>query len=61
MTLTLAYLVVLVICCRWWHEWGVAKGRLLERVEARNQCASMESRGDRRLHVVRGDDGPGTA
>lgn len=43
----LGYLLVLVLACRWWHELGIAKGRLLERCEVREA-----GREERRLAIV---------
>jgi hypothetical protein len=61
----LAYLAVLVLVCRWWYQWGIAKGRLLERIDRVERRAASMREPERHLYVVRGerwgDDGPGAA
>lgn len=61
----LAYLAVLVFVCRWWYVFGIAKGRLLERLDRVERRAASMREPERHLYAVRGeqwrDDGPGAA
>ena len=63
----LGYVALLALACRWWYLWGIAKGRLLERIERAEQRhgSLLHREPERHLYVVRGerwhDDGPGAA